>query len=353
MSRSEPCSILASAKRYQQMAQWTLEHVRQRLVSLFIYSPVRKFATQNARADARAPATAKERGMPAMDESGPTVKRRVLGAHLRRLREDRLVTREEAARAIGGSESKISRLENGKIPVKVSDVDALLTRYGLITGPEYVALRDMARYSNVPGWWQRYSDVLPAWFHTYVGLESAATQIRTYESQFIPGLLQTEAYSRAITKAGRSRRTSKQIERRVKSRQERQRIMRTKGTVLWAIIDEGALHRRIGGRDVMMEQLEYLIKLIEEESSISIQVLPFSIGIHPAEFGAFSMLRFEEDGPEPDPPDVVYLEQLTGAVYLDKLEEVDQYREVFTQLIMSAQGRPESADTIAKIIAAF
>jgi transcriptional regulator with XRE-family HTH domain len=290
--------------------------------------------------------------MPAADGSGSTMRRRVLGGHLRRLRERRSVDRSQAARTINSSITKISRLENGKASVKVSDLSALLDCYGVPQGPERDALLDMARYANAPCWWQHYADVLPEWFQTYVGLEAAATQIRTYESQFVPGLLQTEAYSRAITSFGRYRRAA-QVDRRVKSRLERQRNLAKSDTVLWTVIDEGALHRRIGGLEVMRRQLEHILDLIEQPNNITIQVLPFVIGSHPAEFGSFSLLRFTVPDPEPDPPEVVYLEHLTGAVYLEKLEEVEQYKKAFVQLTNASQEPHESAETIAKIIRAF
>jgi transcriptional regulator with XRE-family HTH domain len=293
--------------------------------------------------------------MPTADESGSTVRRMVLGGILRRLREEHHVTPQDAARVIGGSASKISRLETGKASVKVSDVTALLDRYGVLAGPERDEWLEMARYANVPGWWHTYSDVIPGWFQTYVGLEAAAKQIRSYESQFIPGLLQTEAYSRAITSTGRSGRTVKQVDRRVKSRLERQRILATSKTVLWTVIDEAALHRPIGGREVMRKQLEHLLHLIEKSSVITIQVLPFAIDSLPAEFGAFSILRFVQPGrkidPEPDPPEIVYLEHLTGALYLDKVDEVEQYKKAFVRLTTAAQQPIESAETITKIIA--
>jgi hypothetical protein len=294
----------------------------------------------------RVPWDWKGRRMPAADDrSGPTALKMMLGIHLRRLREQCQMSREQAATVIGGSGSKISRLELGRLTSKTADVAALLTCYGVTSGPERDELLKMARYANARGWWQDYSGVLPVWFQNYVGLESAASQVRTYETQFIPGLLQTGAYMRAVMCTGRTPTTAQ----RVASRRQRQKILTRPDTSFWAVIDEGALRRPIGGREVMHQQLEYLLHVIEQRSTVAIQVLPFAIGSHAGEAGAFSYLRFGE----PDLPEIVYLEQLTRASYVDTCDEVEQYRRAFEHLTMTAQTPAESAETIAKIMAAL
>jgi transcriptional regulator with XRE-family HTH domain len=277
----------------------------------------------------------------------------VLGMRLRRLREGNGVSREQAADVIHGSESKISRLELGQLTVRTREVADLLTRYGLASGSERDELLQLARYANTRGWWHDYPGALPTWFRTYVGLESAASQVRTYETQFVPGLLQTESYIRAVTRTGQAWRSKQQIEhqveQRVASRQQRQMIRTQPGNAFWAIIDEGALRRPIGGRKVMRQQLAHLLHLIESQNAFTIQVLPFAIGAHAGEAGAFTYLRFPND----DLPDIVYSEQLTRAQYIYPRDEVEQYLKVFNKLAAAAQKPADSADTIAKIMEAL
>jgi transcriptional regulator with XRE-family HTH domain len=277
---------------------------------------------------------------------GPTVRRILVGAQLRRLREERGITRESAGDVIRGSESKISRLELGKVSFKERDIADLLTHYGVEDGAQRDAILSLAREANAPGWWHNYDDVLPSWFETYVGLEEAASLIRTYEVQFIPGLLQTEDYTRAVTVAGRPDLPRDEVERRVKLRSARQELLRRSNAPrLWAVVDEGALRRPIGGSRVMRAQLEHLLEL-RDLKNISIQIMPFRFGGHAAEGGAFSILRF----PEPELPDVVYVEQLVSALYLDKREQVDRYGQIFDRLTVDSQPPDLSAETLKKII---
>lgn len=290
-------------------------------------------------------------GVPSVDRSGPTVRRRLLGAQLRRLREERGATRADVARVLRCSESKISRLELGRIGYKDRDVQDLLVHLG-VAAVERDTVLALARDVNARGWWHTYSDVLPTWFERYVGLESAASLISTYEAQFIPGLLQTEAYADAVTRAGQlTDRTSPaardEIDQRVALRSTRQQILTgPDGPHLWAIIDEGALRRPIGGGRVMRAQLDHLIRL-QACPNITIQIMPFTFGGHVAQVGAFTVLRFLAD----DLPDMVYLEHLTGALYLERREDADCYREVFARLAVDSQRPDESATTLAKIVA--
>ncbi|MEU0572347.1 helix-turn-helix transcriptional regulator [Nonomuraea sp. NPDC005983] len=281
--------------------------------------------------------------------SGPTALRILLGSQLRRLREGRGVSREEAGHLIRGSESKISRMELGRVGFKERDVSDLLTLYGVVEDEARHAVLDLVATANEPGWWHRFNDILPTWFQAYVGLEEAAARIRTYEVQFVPGLLQTKEYARAVVTAGSAGVGAEEIARRVDLRLERQRVFeRPEGPVFWAVIDEAALRRPIGGAEVMRAQLEHLIDLMRQPN-ITIQVMPFSFGGHSAEGGAFSILRF----PDHELPDVVYVEQLASALYLDKREDVDRYTAVMERLCAVSTTPDETVELLRSIAEEF
>ncbi|MFI6323184.1 helix-turn-helix domain-containing protein [Nonomuraea sp. NPDC050556] len=281
--------------------------------------------------------------------TGPTALRILLGSQLRRLRETKGVTREEAGHLIRGSESKISRMELGRVGFKERDVADLLTLYEVIDEQARAAVLDLVDRANEPGWWHRFNDVLPGWFQAYVGLEEAAARIRTYEVQFVPGLLQTKEYAKAVITAGSAGLGSEEIARRVDLRLERQRLLdRPDGPIFWAVIDEAALRRPIGGGEVMRAQVEHLIDLMRQPR-ITIQVMPFSFGGHSAEGGAFSILRF----PDRELPDVVYVEQLASALYLDKREEVDRYSEVMERLCAVSTTPVETVELLRTIAEEF
>ncbi len=262
---------------------------------------------------------------------GPTVLRILLGAQLRRLRESKRISLEDAGYAIRASHSKVSRLETGRVGFKDRDIVDLLTLYGVTDEKERQVLRDLAARANSPGWWHDYSDVLPNWFEAYIGLEEAASQIRSYQVQFVPGLLQTEDYARGVTMLAYSH--PREINRRVSLRLARQAAVldRPEPPSLWVVLDEAVLRRPIGGVNAMRAQLKHLIE-ISQRPNITIQVLPFSAGGHPVTWGPFSVLRFAEY----DLPDVVYLEQLTSALYLDKPDVVDSYLAVMERLCIDA-----------------
>ncbi len=281
--------------------------------------------------------------------SGPTVLRILLGTQLRRLREAAGLTPDEAGYEIRASRSKISRVEHGRVSFKERDVADLLTLYGVTDEQEREHLMTLAQHANSRGWWARYDDVMPEWFATYVGLEQATSLIRTYELQFVPGLFQTEQYARAVTVLGHRAAPADEIERRVSLRLKRQQILTVNDAPrVWAVIDESALRRPLGGRDAMRAQLRHLIELAELPH-VTLQVMPFSRGGHSAAGGSFSILRFAE----PDLPDIVYLEQLTGALYLDKADEVDRYREVMNRLSAEADTPEDSQSALRKIIKAI
>jgi hypothetical protein len=256
-----------------------------------------------------------------------------LGGRLRALREARGITRDEAGWAIRGSESKISRMELGRVGFKERDVTDLLKLYGVEDRAVHAEMLALARAANAPGWWARYADLLPPWFQNYLGIEEAATLIRTYEVQFVPGLLQTEAYARAVIMLGHAHKDARELDRRVELRMARKRILDSPDAPrLWAVIDEAVLRRPIGGRDVLREQIEELLTLVDHPK-VRLQVMPFWSGGHAAAGGAFTILRF----PLADLPDTVYVEQLTSAIYLDKRDDLDRYTAAAGRLFIEAE----------------
>jgi transcriptional regulator with XRE-family HTH domain len=284
---------------------------------------------------------------PDQGTSGPTVLRIMLGAHLRRLREEAGIDMERAGRRIRGSKAKISRIELGQVSLKPRDIADLLRLYGVTDKQQRAEFMALVEQANQPGWWQRFGDVLPSWFSTYVGLEAAAAQIRVYEAQVIPGLLQTEDYARAILTAGQPGRTSEDIEQQVTLRLTRQRILtRTQpaAPIVWAVINEEALRRPVGRPAVLRAQLEHLIKLTELPN-LTIQVLPMQAGVLFAHAG-FTILRFAE----PELPDVVYAEQLTSALYLDKPDDVEQYVQARTNLSVASSPPAAAAEVLGRIL---
>jgi transcriptional regulator with XRE-family HTH domain len=279
------------------------------------------------------------------ERAGPTVRRMLVGAELRRLRTAKGLSREEAGAAIRASEWKIHRLENGQVSFKEHDIVDLLRLYGVTDADEVAEFVALAREANTPGWWQRYGDVLPQWFRTYVDLESAASLIRTYEGQLVPGLLQTDDYIRAVVHdAGLE--PSGDVGRRVRLRMARQTVLtREHPPRLWAVVDEAALRRPVGGREVMRGQLERLIAATKLPN-VTLQILPFAGGAHPAMVSAFSILRFADR----ELPDVVYLEHLTNAVYLDKREEVERYLDVMELLCVASEPPARTVELLTRFL---
>jgi transcriptional regulator with XRE-family HTH domain len=280
--------------------------------------------------------------------AGPTVQRLVLGGHLRRLREDAGLTTERAAVSIRGSHSKISRMEHGRVGFKERDIADLLTLYGIGPGAEREALLDLAREANTPGWWQTYADILPHWVEPYFGLEAAASFIREYELQFVPGLLQIEDYARAVIRLGNLP-SEEEVVRRAQARMSRQQILgHEHPPKLWAVLDEGALRRAIGGPAVMKAQLRHLIEMCDHPA-VTLQILPFSAGPHRAMGGPFTILRYTE----PDLRDVVFIEQLTSALYLDKQTEVDAYLQVIEEVCLQAEPSAKTPGILQGVLDTF
>jgi len=274
------------------------------------------------------PGGAEPAGQLAAAGAEATVLRMLVGHQLRRLREAAGLTPEQAGYEIRASRSKISRMENGRVGFKERDVADLLTLYG-VTDPE---VRDsilaLVRRASTPGWWAKYSDVVPDWFEAYLGLEAAASVIRGFELQFVHGLFQTPEYARAVTLLGHQDAPPAVIERRVSLRMQRQELLEAADPPkVWIILDEAVLRRPVGGEAVLRAQLRHLVE-VASLPHVTLQVVPLGKGGHAAAGGSFTVLRFAE----PDLPDVVYIEQLTSALYLERRQDVDHYLAVAGRL---------------------
>ncbi len=240
-------------------------------------------------------------------------------------------------------------MELGRVSFKERDVADLLTLYGVDDEEERRRLLDLVREANTPGWWHREGDILPGWFQSYLGLEASASLIRTYEIQFIPGLLQTPEYARAVILLGHHTAAPWEIDRRVQLRMRRQEVLtRDKPPTVWAVLDEAALRRPIGGSTVMAAQISHLAD-IAKLPNVKIQVIPFASGGHAAAGGPFTILRF----PEPDLSDVVYIEQMNSALYLDKAEDIDFYTAMMEQLCVQAEPPVRTPEILDEILRDF
>ncbi|MFI0484381.1 helix-turn-helix domain-containing protein [Actinomadura sp. 9N215] len=283
-------------------------------------------------------------------QAGPTALRMQIGARLRRLREEKGIGRAEAGAAIRGSASKMCRLELGRHGFKVRDVLDLLDLYGLDDEAERESFIDLVREAKKAGWWQSYADVVPSWFEQYVGLEQSASTIRAYEVQYVPGLLQTVDYARAVIGLEHHNAAYDEFRRRLKVRMTRQGILHrpVAPARFWAVIDEAALRRPIGGAATMRAQIEHLIAVSERMPNVKVQLLPFSAGGHLALGGPITLIRFAEH----DLDDVVYLEQLTGARYPEG-READRYKEIMDSLAIRAAPPARTITLLTKILKDF
>lgn len=280
---------------------------------------------------------------------GPTVRRRRLGAELRRLREAHSLKLEEVAERLGLAPSTLSRIETGKAPTKSAYLTALLEMYQVSDPGARKVLVDMAREGHRKGWWSIYDDVLPSGFDIYVGLEAEASGLRSYETDVVHGLLQTTDYAVAVLRELRPRDTQEQIERVVDLRMERQRLLDQDPPLdLWLIMDEGAIRRNIGGAAVMRNQLEHLIQA-SRWTNVTLQILAFEAGAHAGLIGPFSILEF----PERSDSDVAYTESVGGMIYLEKDKEVRACAEAFDRMRAAALSPAASVELIHRVAQEF
>ena len=276
----------------------------------------------------------------------PTVRRKRLGIELRRLRERAGLTCEDVGQRLDCSGTRISRLETGRISVKPGDVRELLEIYG-VTGAEAESLVQLAREARRKGWWHTYGRALPNWFEAYIGLEAEAVRLRDFQPLVIPGLLQTEDYARAVLRAAPNAGSAEDIDRQVALRMERQTVLsQANAPDLWIVLSETVLRVQVGGASVMRAQLRRLVD-VAERSSVTLQVLPFTAAAHVQPISPFTILEF----PEVADPTVVYLEHLTGSLFLESEEEVRRYTVVFDHLRAEALGTGPSVDLIARVAA--
>jgi hypothetical protein len=259
---------------------------------------------------------------------GSAAARMMLGSQLRRFREAAGFTPDAAGWHIRSSRSKISRMENGRVGFKDRDVRDLLELYGVADPQIISAMLALAGQGQTQEWWAQFGDILPSWFEPYLGLEASASRIRSFDLQFVHGLFQTEAYARAVSALDLRGAAPDELDRRVTVRMKRQELLTAaKPPRVWSVMDEAALRRPMGGVTVMREQLRRLAE-VAELPNVTLQVVPFQAGGHDAAGGSFSILRFGE----PDVPDVVYIEQLTGAIYLEKPAATDHYLDIMNRL---------------------
>ncbi|MES4890040.1 helix-turn-helix transcriptional regulator [Streptomyces sp. NPDC096012] len=266
----------------------------------------------------------------------PAVLRMILGRQLEELRTRAGLDYAEAGAAIGVSHSTIRRMEAAKVArLRLTDAEKLLQVYGVTDRQEIDTFLQSVREANKRGWWHTYRDVMPDWFAAYLGLEQAASQIRVYGNQFVHGLLQTEDYARALLGAAHPHASAEATERRVALRMRRQELLARKAPPrLWVVMDETVLRWPVGGPEVMRAQIDRLIE-VNRLPQVTVQLMPFANGPHPAmRAGAFEVFRFRV----PELPDVVHLNGLVGAAYLDKAEDVVVYREAFDRV--GAQAAP-------------
>ncbi|MGW0854393.1 helix-turn-helix domain-containing protein [Streptomyces sp. NPDC002690] len=273
----------------------------------------------------------------------PTVRRRRLGQELRRLREQKGMTAEEVADRLLVSQSKISRLENGRRSISQRDVRDLCGVYEVEDHRIVDSLMQMAKDSRQQGWWHAFGDIP---YSVYIGLETDAESLRGYEPQVIPGLLQTRAYSEALITGALPEAPSADIEKRVNVRARRQdRINDPERPLrLWVVIDESALHRTVGSKHVMIEQLEHLVAC-SKLPHVTVQVLPFEMGAHPGINGQYAILEF----PDTADSSVVYIEGVTSDLYLEKANDVQRYSVMYEHLRAQALNVEQSRQFIGEV----
>jgi transcriptional regulator with XRE-family HTH domain len=268
------------------------------------------------------------------------VLKRRLGAELRKMRHARKLTALQVAESLGWSESKVSRIESGKSPLSDKDAKLLLKTYGVENSEDVRQFVDLVRRSRQNGWWQSYGDTLPEWFKAYVGFESDAAAIQTYQAELVPGLLQTKSYAFEVIRAMNPEEPTDRVEDRASLRSDRQEILNRKDpapTKLWTILNEAVLRRIVGSGMIMAEQLNHLAELVDNHPGVTVQILPFDAGAHASMGYNFSILSFSDV-----PGSIVYAEALTSATYIDKDEEIARHEEIFQRLV-AASVRPEKS----------
>jgi len=273
-----------------------------------------------------------------------TVGSRRLVIELKQFREAAGLTGEQVAEQMGWSVAKVYRIEGDRVRVLARDVQRLLKLYG-ISGEQADAVMELARMARVKDWWHQYSGAIPEWFQFYVGLEAVASAMQEYNAELVTGLLQTEAYARAVMTAAMRSDGEEEMERQIAVRLERQkRLTAPDAPALWAVMNEAVLHRQVGGPDAMRDQLAHIGQLAARPN-VTVQVLPFTAGAHPAMLGSFTVMQF----PDPADRDVVYVETGTGALYLEKPEDVRRYSLMIDYLRAQALGPAESRALIAQL----
>ncbi|MFG2293864.1 helix-turn-helix domain-containing protein [Streptomyces sp. NPDC048603] len=283
----------------------------------------------------------------------PTVRRRRLGMELRKLREDKGMTAEQVAERLLVSQSKISRLENGRRSISQRDVRDLCEVYE-VQDPRVVdSLMQMAKESRQQGWWHAFGDIP---YSVYIGLETDAASLRVYEPQMVPGLLQTAEYAQALVRGALPETSPADIDKRVQVRMHRQKRLSDSDNSnpdvgplrLWAVIDEAVLRRRVGDAQVMIRQLEHLIEQ-SERPYVTVQVMPFSMGAHPGVNGQYAILEF----PDASDSTVVYIEGVTSDLYLEKANDVQKYSVMYEHLRAQAHNVEQTREFISDIIAEY
>ncbi|MFF4312486.1 helix-turn-helix domain-containing protein [Streptomyces sp. 900105755] len=274
--------------------------------------------------------------------AAPTVGQVVLGKRLQELREAAGLGRDEAARVLRVAQATVRRMEMAEVALKIPYIQVLLETYG-VAEEEQAAFIRLAEEANQPGWWQRFHDVLPDWFSLYVSLEGAARVVRSYEPHFLPGLLQTEAYARAVMESGTIGHSDPTaVERHVALRMTRQRLLEQDDPPhLWVIMDETVLRRPAGDAEVMRDQVDKLLAYVERDR-ITLQLAEFASGPHPGTYAPFTLFRFAE----PELPDMVFTEYLTGALYLDSRDEVGAHLEVLDHMTARAASAQRTEDLL-------
>lgn len=278
-------------------------------------------------------------------EPKTTVCRRRLGAELRRLRDVNGLNCEDVAKHLECAGSKISRMETGQTGIRPVELRYLLDLYGVTEEREREALLTLSRHGRKRGWWHIYGDFISDRYMDYISLEAEAATIRTFEAMLVPGLLQTEAYARIVIQEDPSLDNASDIDTRVAVRMTRQgRLDGDKPLHLWAIVGEAALRQRIGGAEVMRDQLRHLLDMAKRPN-VTLQVVPFAIGAHAGVDGSFALLDF----PEPSDLVVVYVENLTSGLYIEDLDQIRRYTLVFDHLRAAALAPSQSVALIRKV----